>query len=86
MKSMSIYTDLYFNFSLFNFSFSGITTLQFMLFWNFGISCKIKKKKKGEKKKKKKKKGEEKKKKEGMGVGEEEPIKKKKKKKKDIGD
>ena len=42
-----------------------------MLFWNFGISCKIKKKKK----KKKKRRG---KKKEGMGVGEEEPIKKKK--------
>ena len=59
---MSIYTDLYFNFSLFNFSFSGITTLQIMLFWNFGISCKIKKKKKkkkkGEEKKKKKKKKE----------------------------
>ena len=44
-----------------------------MLFWNFGISCKIKKKKKkkGEKKKRREKK------KEGMGVGEEEPIKKK---------
>ena len=59
---MSIYTDLYFNFSLFNFSFSGITTLQFMLFWNFGILCKIKKKKKKKKREKKKKKGEEKKK------------------------
>ena len=48
-----------------------------MLFWNFGISCKIKKKKKKKKKRREKKKGEEKKKKEGMGVGEEEPIKKK---------
>ena len=73
---MSIYTDLYFNFSLFNLSFSGINTLQIMLFWNLGISCKKinkKKKKKREEKKKKKKK-------EGRGVGEEEPIKKKKKK------
>ena len=57
---------------------TGITTLQIMLFWNFGISCKIKKKKKkGEKKKKK---GEKKKKKRREKKKKKERKKKKKKK------